>query len=65
MLVQEYGDGSGTGRRFAQDPGQIDKLWVVYGNDGVVIIDAAYYEGTPQSVIDELDAIVASVRLMQ
>lgn len=62
-LVEEYDDGSGTGARFAQDPGQIDKLWVLYGNDGVVIIDAAYYEGTPQSVIDELDAIVASARL--
>jgi hypothetical protein len=51
--------------RYAQDPGQIDKLWVfeARGTYGLVIIDATYYEGTPQSVVDELDAIVESVRV--
>lgn len=54
-------DESATGTRRAQDPGQIDKLWVFYTGDwGLVIIDAAYYDGTLQSVVDELDAIVES-----
>lgn len=51
------------GARYAQDPGQIDKLWVLDAEGELVIIDAAYYEGTPQNVLDELDAIVKSATL--
>jgi hypothetical protein len=47
---------------YAQDPGQIDRLWVFEAGLSVVIIDATYYEGTPQSVVDELVAIVESAR---
>lgn len=46
--------------RYHQDPGQIDKLWIVDVDGELVVIDIAYYEGTPQSVVDELEAIVAS-----
>jgi hypothetical protein len=55
--------GEGARARYAQDPGQIDKLWVFEMGYGLVIIDATYYEGTPQSVVDELVAIVESARV--
>jgi hypothetical protein len=48
------------GARYHQDPGQIDKLWIVDVEGELVVIDIGYYEGTPQSVVDELEAIVAS-----
>lgn len=47
--------------RYHQDPGQIDKLWIVDVDGTLVVIDIAYYEETPQSVVDELEAIVASI----
>jgi hypothetical protein len=46
--------------RYHQDPGQIDKLWIVDVDGMVAVIDTAYYEGTPQSAVDELEAIVDS-----
>ena len=46
--------------RYHQDPGQIDKLWILDVEGELVVIDTAHYEGTPQSVVDELDAIVES-----
>ncbi|HUF06566.1 MAG TPA: hypothetical protein VMP86_04155 [Candidatus Binatia bacterium] len=46
--------------RYHQDPGQIDKLWIVDVDGELAVIDIGYYEGTPQSVIDELEAIVES-----
>jgi hypothetical protein len=49
--------------RYHQDPGQIDKLWIVDVDGTVVVIDTAHYEGTPQSVVDELEAIVESSQL--
>jgi hypothetical protein len=50
------------GARYHQGPGQIDELWIVDVNGELVVIDIGYYEGTPQSAIDELEAIVASTR---
>ena len=50
-----------TPSRYHQDPGQIDKLWIVELDGGIVIIDIAYYKGTPQVVIDELEATVGSL----
>lgn len=47
--------------RYHQDPGQIDKLWIVDVDGELVVIDIAYYEGTPQPVVDELEAIVESI----
>lgn len=49
--------------RYHQDPGQIDLLWVLDVNGELVIFDVAYYEGTPESVLDELGAIVESATL--
>jgi hypothetical protein len=47
--------------RYAQSPGQIDKLWVIDLDGEVVIIDAAYYEGTPQAVVDELGSMAETM----
>jgi hypothetical protein len=49
-----------TPLRYHQGRGQIDKLWVLEVNGELVVIDIAYYKGTPQASIDELEAIVAS-----
>ena len=49
--------------RYHQDPGQFDLLWVLDVNGELVIMDAGYYEGTPESVLDELGAIMESATL--
>lgn len=49
--------------RHHQDPGQIDLIWVLDVNGELVIIDVAFYEGTPDSVLDEMGAIVESATL--
>lgn len=49
--------------RYAQDPGQFDLLWVLDVSGELVIIDITYYAGTPESVLDELSAIVESATL--
>lgn len=46
--------------RYHQDPGQIDTLWILDVDGTLAVIDMAYYEGTPQSDIDEMEAIVNS-----
>jgi hypothetical protein len=46
--------------RYHQDPGQIDEVWIVDVNGELAVIDMAYYEGTPQVVVDELHAIAES-----
>jgi hypothetical protein len=56
-----WGQGSNpTPARYHQDPGQIDKLWIVDVDGQPVILDIAWYEGTPQAVVDELEAMVES-----
>jgi len=50
-----------TPGRYSQSPGQIDKLWVLDVDGQLVVIDTAYYDGTPKAVVDEMDAIVASM----
>lgn len=47
----------------AQDPGQVDKLWILNVNGDLVIFVASYHDETPQAVIDELDDIVASATI--
>jgi hypothetical protein len=47
-------------KRYHQGPGQIDKLWILDVDGELAVIDAGYYEGTPQIVVDELEAIVGS-----
>jgi hypothetical protein len=49
--------------RFHQDPGQIDLLWVLDVNGELVIFDIAYHDGTPESILDEVAAIVESATL--
>ena len=46
--------------RYAQGPGQIDEVWVLDVDGLMVVIDWAYYAGTPQADVDELRAIVES-----
>lgn len=46
--------------RYHQGPGQIDKLWILEVDGELAVIDIAYYERTPQAVIDELEAIAES-----
>jgi hypothetical protein len=50
-----------TCARTAQTPGQVDELWIVKVNDALVVIDAAYYEGTPDELVEEQRAIVDSI----
>ncbi|MEO8511722.1 MAG: hypothetical protein ABI534_10855 [Chloroflexota bacterium] len=52
--------GEVTPSRYHQDPGQIDKLWIVDIDGQLVVIDGAYYAATPRAVVDELEAIVES-----
>ena len=49
--------------RYAQDPGQFDLLRVLDVNGQLVIFDVTHYAGTPESVLDELSAIVESATL--
>jgi hypothetical protein len=51
------------GARYHQDPGQIDKLWVLDVDGDLVVIDAGYYADTPRNVLDEIEAIVESATL--
>lgn len=46
--------------RWHQGPGQIDEVWAIDVDGHLVILDWAYYEETPQTVVDELRAIVES-----
>jgi len=47
--------------RFSQGPGAIDELWILDVHGVLVVIDAAYYPGTPTAYVDEMRAIVASI----
>jgi len=49
------------GARYHQDPGQIDQLWIVDVNGVPILIDAAYYAGTPAEHVDEMRAIIDSI----
>ena len=40
--------------RYAQDPGQFDLLTVLDVNGQLVVLDVTYYEGTPESDLDEM-----------
>jgi hypothetical protein len=53
--------GADSCERTAQGPGQIDELWIVDVDGTLVVIDAAYYEGTPEEHIAEMRAIIDSV----
>jgi hypothetical protein len=57
-LFASWGTRGEDPSRHHQGPGQIDKLWILDVDGHLVVIDTAFYAGTPQEVIDELDAIV-------
>ena len=42
--------------------GSIDELWIVDVSDQLVVVDWAYYEGTPPEDVAEPQAIVESTR---
>jgi hypothetical protein len=46
--------------RYDQDPGQIDDVWILDVDGQFVVIAMTSYDGTPQAVVDELEAIVES-----
>ncbi len=46
--------------RYHQGPGQIDKLWILDVDGRLLVMDTSSYAGTPQAVVNELDAIVQS-----
>jgi hypothetical protein len=46
--------------RLNQGPGQIDEVWIVDVDGLLVVLDWTYYADTPQSVVDEVRAIVES-----
>lgn len=56
----EVDDGTGQQRRDHQGPGQVDELWILDVDGVLVIIDTAYYAGTPAEHVEELRAIVES-----
>ena len=41
---------------------EIDEVWAVDADGTLVIVDWTYYEGTPKATVDELRAIVESLR---
>jgi hypothetical protein len=47
--------------RYAQGPGQIDEMWIVDVEGRPVVVDWAYYAGTPPEDVAELRAIVESM----
>lgn len=49
--------------RYAQDPGQFDLLTILDVNGQLVVLDVTYYEGTPETVLDEMARIVESATL--
>jgi hypothetical protein len=55
-----WGHGAEDPSRYHQGPGQIDQLWIVDVDGHLVVIDAGHFPGTPQSVVDEIGAIVES-----
>ena len=53
--------GSTACYRYHQGAGQIDKVWVVDVDGTTVLIDAAWYAGTPPEDVAALEAIVQSI----
>lgn len=53
----------GQGQRWLQEPGQLDRIWVVDLEPGVMFLDVALEPGGTAAERAELDAIVASMRI--
>jgi hypothetical protein len=46
-----------------QGPGQIDEIWIVDVNGRIALLDGGFYADTPQHDVDELHAILDSIRI--
>jgi hypothetical protein len=57
-----YGTEDDPLARTHQGPGQIDDLWVLDVDGAVVIVDAMYRPDTPPALVEEMRAIVDSIR---
>ncbi len=51
-----------TDIRYHQGPGQHDRLWILDVDGQRMVIDAAYFPDTPPETVDELIAMVESIR---
>ena len=56
--------GNGTGERYQQVPGQVDRLWVLDVNGQRLVVDATYSPDTTQADRDQLGQIVESLRFV-
>lgn len=48
--------------RYSQGPGQIEEVWAVDVDGRIVVVIGSYYEQTPQHAVDELRAILESMK---
>jgi hypothetical protein len=55
-------EGSSSPSRYHQGPGQVDELWIVDRDGVLTIMVGGYYDQTPAKDVDELRAIVESVK---
>ena len=55
-------DGHGTGERYQQMAGQVDRLWVLDVNGQRLVVDATYAPDTSQAQRDELGQVATSLR---
>ena len=61
MANPDMASGPDACERIPQVPGQVDELWIVDVEGSLVLIDAAYYEGTPAEHVQEQREIVESI----
>lgn len=60
LLAPSPGTSADDVGRYSQDPRQIEELWVVDLDGSIVVMDGVYYPDTMPSVVQELQAILAS-----
>jgi hypothetical protein len=48
---------------YAQGPGEIDEIWVVDVDGRIALLNGGYYAGTSQRAVEEIRAILDSMRL--
>jgi hypothetical protein len=51
----------GDGERYQQEPGQVDRLWILDVDGQRLVADATYSLATTQAARDELDSVAASL----
>ena len=56
--------GNGTGERYQQVPGQVDRLWVLDVNGQRLVVDATYSPDTTQADRNQLGQIVESLQFV-